>query len=135
MEQEKLQQQVTLLGLADLVEFVGYQSNVPAYYAGFDVFISASLSEGMPNSVLEAMSSMLPVILSDIPAHLELIGNNQSGLLFETSNPISLANRLEELRDVKLRQEYAKNAMQTVTEKFSLQKRIERLTELYTEEV
>ena len=132
IERGQLERQANLLGIAEQVEFVGYQSDVAAFYAGFDVFISASLSEGMPNSVLEAMSSMLPVVLSDIPAHRELIGNNESGLLFEAGNPISLASRLDELSDVKLRQRYARDAMHTVTEQFSLQKRIKRLTELYT---
>ena len=49
--------------------FTGEVVNTNEYYNIADYFISASFTEGLPYSVLEAMASGLPVILSDIPAH------------------------------------------------------------------
>ncbi|MDF1579425.1 MAG: glycosyltransferase [Desulfuromonadales bacterium] len=56
----------------DRVHFFGNVTNVEDYLAIADCFISASLSEGLPNSVLEALAAGVPVILSDIPSHLEV---------------------------------------------------------------
>ena len=53
--------------------FLGNVSNVSDYFTASDFYISAALSEGLPLSVMEAMAFGLPVILSDIKPHLELL--------------------------------------------------------------
>ncbi len=52
--------------------FAGSVPNVEQYLQKCSCYISASISEGLPNSVLEAFATGLPAILSDIPAHREL---------------------------------------------------------------
>jgi glycosyltransferase involved in cell wall biosynthesis len=54
------------------VVFTGNVNNVSDYLATADYFVSTSCSEGLPNSVLEALAAGLPVILSDIEAHREI---------------------------------------------------------------
>ncbi|MBR7889328.1 glycosyltransferase [Marinomonas sp. A79] len=66
-EREKLE---SLAGKG--VFFVGNVDNVSDYLASADYFVSASLSEGLPNTVLEALASGLPVLLSDILPHKEI---------------------------------------------------------------
>ncbi|GJM47738.1 glycosyltransferase [Weissella soli] len=51
------------------IDFLGYSTDKNYIFSSFDVLISASKSEGMPMSVLEAISTGMPLILSDIPAH------------------------------------------------------------------
>lgn len=60
------------------VHIVGNVSNVPDYLAGADYFVSSSLSEGLPNTVLEALMLGLPVILSDIESHREIAEESSS---------------------------------------------------------
>lgn len=55
------------------VHLVGNVANVPDYLAGADYFVSSSLSEGLPNTVLEALAMGLPCILSDIESHQEIV--------------------------------------------------------------
>ncbi len=55
------------------IRFVGRVKNALDYYQASDFFISASLSEGLPNAVMEAMACGLPVILSKLPAHMEIM--------------------------------------------------------------
>jgi glycosyltransferase involved in cell wall biosynthesis len=54
------------------IRFLGFQNNIHEYLNCADTIISASLSEGLPNGILEAMSCGLHCILSDIPSHREL---------------------------------------------------------------
>lgn len=59
------------------VRVLGRVPNVADYLRASDYFVSASLAEGLPNAVLEALACGLPCILSDIPEHLE-IGQGQA---------------------------------------------------------
>ena len=57
----------------DNIDFRGDVSDVSPYLQAGDIYVSASRSEGMPNGVLEAVASGLPVLLSDIPQHMEIL--------------------------------------------------------------
>lgn len=60
----------------------GFKSNVSDYLAIADLYISASKSEGLPMSVLEALNMGVPCVLSDIPPHVEIANNmNVDGVL------------------------------------------------------
>lgn len=61
--------------------FLGRVNNVKEYLQASDCYISMSLSEGLPNSVLEALGVGLPVILSDIPQHVQIIKNTENFLV------------------------------------------------------
>jgi glycosyltransferase involved in cell wall biosynthesis len=54
---------------------VGFKSNFEEYIFASDYYISTSLTEGMPLSVLVAMETGTPLILSNIPAHEEIFSN------------------------------------------------------------
>lgn len=54
------------------VSIIGYVDNVEDYLNASDCFISASISEGMGNSVIEAAACGLDLLLSDIPSHREI---------------------------------------------------------------
>jgi glycosyltransferase involved in cell wall biosynthesis len=83
------------------VIFAGQQNQVAQWLMAADAFVSASVSEGLPLSVLEAMSVQLPCFLSNIPAHLELQSeaNNQQGIqlfqLNEIDQLIALFNQFQ----------------------------------------
>jgi glycosyltransferase involved in cell wall biosynthesis len=54
------------------ISLKGKVIDVDEYLEAADCFVSASLSEGLPNSVIEALAWGLPIILSDIPEHREI---------------------------------------------------------------
>lgn len=76
------------------IHFTGRVDNVKNYLQASDYYISASLTEGLPNSVLEAISAGLPVILSKIPPHIEIIGDNYP-YLFDPFNSEELSNKMK----------------------------------------
>jgi glycosyltransferase involved in cell wall biosynthesis len=61
------------------VYFTGEVSNVHHFLKKADYFVTSSLSEGLPNTVLEALAAGLPVFLSDIPSHSELQSESLGG--------------------------------------------------------
>lgn len=71
-------------GLLDRVHFGGQinQDLLPAFYQSSDLYISASHSDGSSVSLMEALASGLPVLISDIPANREWIEGSQAGWLF-----------------------------------------------------
>lgn len=67
---------------------------VPLYLKSADVYVSASEHEGRPNSVLEALATGTPVILSNIEAHREIVAEYRTGFLFELGNSSALAEQI-----------------------------------------
>ena len=75
----------------------GKVHNVSDYLQITDLFVSASRSEGMPNGVLEALSFDVPVLLSDICAHKEILDLSPcSGLLFKLDDDVSLLDNIKQ---------------------------------------
>ena len=66
-------------------------------YQQADCYLNLSSYEGMPNTVLEAMSCGLPIIASDIAPHQDLIKNEVTGYLVDLDKPDKLGCRLAEL--------------------------------------
>jgi glycosyltransferase involved in cell wall biosynthesis len=85
--------------LREQVRFTGKiaPSEVAEHLATSDIFITASYSEGRPNSVLEAMAGALPVVATRIDAINEIINEGQQGRLFEPGDSAALAKILQEL--------------------------------------
>lgn len=74
--------------------FRGQVDQVHDYLKASNYYISASLTEGLPNSVLEAMSSGLPCLLSNIPSHLEIVGKTYN-YLFNPENSVELMEKVK----------------------------------------
>jgi glycosyltransferase involved in cell wall biosynthesis len=79
------------------IRVVGFVRNVRDYLGAADTFVSASLTEGCPNAVMEALACGLPVVLSDIPPHREILAfNEQAGQVFPLRNEAALSDILSE---------------------------------------
>lgn len=115
----------------DNILFLGNVSNVNEYLAVTDFFVSASKSEGMPNSVLEAMASGVPVFLSDIQPHREILELNQeSGKLFSLKNTQGLTELFNHIYEYCI-EEMSSNARETVEKYLSAQKMSVQYQEKY----
>lgn len=112
------------------VIFGGSVLNVSEFLHASDVFVSSSMSEGLPNSVLEAVASGLPVILSDIPQHAELIEkDNHIGMLYRQDSIEDLVSVLQYFRDDLNR--ITTEAKKTDINKFSAKFTSEKYQEIY----
>jgi glycosyltransferase involved in cell wall biosynthesis len=86
-----LEKELKSISNNDDVLILGFKSNFEEYIYASDYYISTSLTEGMPLSVLIAMEAGLPLLLSNIPAHIEIFNiaknrNKYIGQLFDIKN-------------------------------------------------
>lgn len=84
-------------GVLDKVLFTGFRSDVPDVIQAMDLFWLTSRSEGIPNTMLEAMSAQKPVVSFDIAGASEIIKHNQNGLLVPFEDIKELANATQQL--------------------------------------
>ncbi len=119
-EENAVRTLVQSLGLQDAVTFLGKTaySEVPADYRGADIFITTSISDGTPVSILEAMATGLPCIATSVGGTPEWITDGTTGILVPPRSPEKAAAAILRLaRDENLRKTLGKNARQTILER------------------
>ncbi|PCJ67878.1 MAG: hypothetical protein COA58_01695 [Bacteroidetes bacterium] len=96
--QKDIEDLVDILGITNVVSFLGFDSNPFKYLRIADAFILSSLHEGMPGVLVQAMAAGLPVISTDCPTGPnEIIDNNKNGILIPVSDISAAHLALESL--------------------------------------
>jgi len=95
-ERESLERLAHQQGLSTQVRFLGPLPNetLPEVYRAASVFVLPSLNEGMSNTVLEAMASGLPLVLTDTGGTQELLSDGLNGFVVEKECAASIASAL-----------------------------------------
>jgi len=120
------------LGITKLTWLPGAIGNIPDALRRFDVFVLPSLSEGISNTVLEAMASGVPVVATAVGGNLELVEDGYCGRLFPPGDVTTLARLLAGyIADPLLRQAHAVAARRVAVERFSLDTMVRKYQEIY----
>jgi glycosyltransferase involved in cell wall biosynthesis len=85
------------LGIERNVQFLGYVSDMPAFYASCDIIVLPSRSEGFPNVVLEAMAMRRALVVSNTPGALEVVADGREALVFPVGDVSALARAIHRL--------------------------------------
>lgn len=93
-EREPLERLVSQRGLKEKVLFVGEIEDVPRLLLAVDIVCHPSLSEGIPNALLEAMAAGKAIVASDVGGIAELVTHDRTGWLFPTGDSTALTERL-----------------------------------------
>ena len=102
-------------------------------YAAADAFVLPSVSEGLSNSLLEAMASGLPVIASAVGGTAETVEDGKTGLLFGKDDDKKAAEQIRRIiNDEELRVRLGTGARREVERRYSIARVAERLLELYS---
>ena len=83
--------------LGDFVQFLGQRRDIPVLLACCDWLVTASRSEGLPFSVMEALYLGKPVLASAIKGHRELVQDGKNGRLFPLESPSALESQWVQL--------------------------------------
>ncbi|MBD3367979.1 MAG: glycosyltransferase [Candidatus Eisenbacteria bacterium] len=94
-----LEHVVDELGLRGAAAFTGARGDVPAVLKTLDVFVLPSISEGLPNVVLEAMAAGRPVVASRVGGVPEVVENGRNGVLVPPGDHMAMARAVLELLD------------------------------------
>jgi len=120
------------LGFQDRLTFTGYQSRVSQILNETDIFVSPSLFEAFPRSLIEAMGAGKAVVATDVGGCSEAVEDAVSGFIVPARNPGALADRIHMLAaDKELRVRVGKAARIRAEKMFSIQQNVKQTEELY----
>jgi glycosyltransferase involved in cell wall biosynthesis len=121
-------------GAADRVHFPGFVKDIENYLRASDLFVFSPLKEGMPNVVLEAMASALPVVLTPFPTLSEDLGRPGRDFLLVERHPQALSSAVERLiRDAEYRSDLGRSGRRWVEQTMDLDHVLDRYAALYRE--
>lgn len=118
--------------LGSRIRVNGYVDNLWQWIANADVFTSMSAYEGQPNIILEAAVIGCPLVLSDIPAHREILGDQAAQYVSEFTIEAGTEKILSVLDNTDASQRRLKRAREAV-EKYSVDLSAMRYRDLYEE--
>lgn len=119
--QQTLREQAAQLGIADAVDFLGFQPDPLLYFRAADLFVLSSWWEGFGNVVVEAMSVATPVVATNCPhGPSEIIDHGRNGWLVPPRCPQALSQQIiDALTDDTMRAKLATAGRQRSTDFFS----------------
>jgi glycosyltransferase involved in cell wall biosynthesis len=127
-----LEQLARELGIAASVDFLGHCSGARELVSQFDVFVLPSLSDAMPNAVLEAMAAGVAVVATRVDGVPEVIDDGVTGLLVEPGSVADLAQALVSLgTSDDMRARFVAAAHEVVSTRFTVQREIAETEAVY----
>ena len=129
--QAALADRARALGLADRVEFAGYQSDIWPWVRALDLQIFPSHREGTPNTLYEAMAAGNAILASTADGQGEILTDGRDALLYAPGDTAALRDRLLRLRaDPALRATLAAGASERIRD-FDMARTMDTLRQTY----
>jgi glycosyltransferase involved in cell wall biosynthesis len=85
------------LKISDRVKFLGYRTDINEILSVADLFLFTTSQEGLPVSVMEAMSMGLPVVTSNVRGNRDLIIDGEGGFICDKSDSTAFADKMEKI--------------------------------------
>jgi glycosyltransferase involved in cell wall biosynthesis len=131
-ERHNLVELAASLGISDRVQFVGAVDNPAEYLRAADYFVLPSVAEGMSNSLLEAMATALPCVVSGIGGNTDLICDRHTGRLVGAATADAWSQMLLELLgDPAAAESLGAAARERIDREFALPVIVDRYCDLY----
>ena len=117
--------------LGEYVKFLGYRRDVEKLTMMSDIAFSASLREGLPVNIIEAMACGLPIVVSDNRGHRSLIKDKETGFIFSTKSEKEMIDAVILLyKNPSLRVEMGKRNIEE-SKKYSVDIAVQKMADIY----
>ncbi len=128
----RISRMIDAFGLLDVITMLGTIDDLTSFFSRIDVLVSASISEGFPQSLIEAMVYSLPVVATAVGGVPELVIDGQTGFLVPPRCPELLADKVEFLiKNPEIRTRMGIAGEMRVRDHFTLDAMIEKTLILY----
>lgn len=131
-ERESIEAQIQEQNLGSFVCLTGFRHDVPQLLKLFDMFVSASLKEGMPYTLIEALAAGTPVTATDVIGNRDVIHGGKNGFLVRAESAEDLAEMLDyAVRNSELCKKYSVQGQRMVHALFTEERFAGRLFGVY----
>lgn len=131
---DKLKNEATGLSLNSNVVFLGERKDIPDLLNVMDVFVLSSLNEGHNIALLEAMSTALPVVATNVGGSREVVLDGITGYLISPEDPQAISNKLTHIiKDKICLSEMGRITRERIVTVFSIKTMMENYKKLYLE--
>jgi glycosyltransferase involved in cell wall biosynthesis len=128
----KLIDLATDLGIKDKVIFCGFRKNLVDIYADLDIVVLSSLNEGLPVSIIEALTARKAVVATEVGGVKDLVENGVTGMLVPNQDSKNLAQGiLYLLRNPQERLKFGENGRKKVYPALNYTRLVSDMEELY----
>ncbi|PHA03075.1 glycosyltransferase family 1 protein [Bacillus pseudomycoides] len=120
------------LGVAEMVHFLGYRTDIASLLPMCDLAVASSLREGLPVNIMEAMACGLPVVATDNRGHRELIINNENGWIISHNNLEEMSDKIKYLaQNPNLSIQFGKTGRIMIENKYAINEVLEEKKDIY----
>lgn len=132
--QKDLEKEARRLGIQGRCLFQGFRRDLDEIFRAMDLLVLPSLTEGLPNVVLEAFACAKPVVASDVGGVPEVVENNVNGILLPPKRPDLLARAIQKcLESPELLNVMGQAGYQKVKSDFTFESQTRKLEKIYDE--
>lgn len=118
-DEANLRSMAKKLGISDQVKFIGLRFDLAEIYQLFDVFLLTSFSEGISVTLLEAMASGVPSVVTDVGGNVEVVVPGKTGFLVPVDGDMELSQKVVFfLKQSEQARKFGMNAKRRVDVKF-----------------
>ena len=133
-EKSALQQQASRTGISARVHFLGWRSDIAQIMQAADLLLLPSRWEGMPNVLLEAMASSLPLVTRPVEGVLEILGQEGKSQCVTSNSADDFRDRVKQLvDDPAQREQLGQQNRARIGRHFTITAMVDRYAELYSQ--
>lgn len=131
--EEDYKKKIAELGLENQVKLLGFRKDIPEILSSVDCFMMPSYREGLSKAMMEAMAYGLPVIASKIRGNVDLLGDNEGGILVSPNDTNGFSEAIELILSDNALKEAFKRRNEEFIQNFANSKVLEQIKDIIKE--